>query len=844
MPIYVEIAVSVPQVQGVFDYHLPPELEDRVEAGHLVTIPFGKQTVQGVVLQRKPAPAVAETRPVLELVDPAAVLTFHQIELAKSISDQTLSPLFASIELMLPPGLVQHADSLFSLRDEIPNRNLPEITSAQERVLKLLQKRGKLRGSQIDHALPHTNWRLAARTLIKHGLIASESHLAPPKVRPKFIRTAQLACSIDLAQQAMPTLGRAGSQALTRRQRILSYLIREAAPVDVTWLYADSGGSLRDLYALAERELIQLSESEVWRDPLDQITPQPPSSIELTKDQEQIWEQVENSLSTAGAGKSVAPLLIHGVTGSGKTEIYLNAVEKTIQAGCQAIILVPEISLTPQTLRRFLNRFPGITGLVHSRLSTGERYDTWRRARLGSLSVIIGARSALFTPFPNLGLVVVDECHDDSYYQRENLPYYNAVQAAITYARLAGGVCLLGSATPNITTTFLASQGRIHSLSLPNRILAHRQSIDALLSQGKVGTSKYHLLEGEAETIELPHVDLVDMRQELRAGNRSIFSSLLREKLAQILKHNQQAILFLNRRGTGTYVFCRNCGYTAKCPNCDLPLTYHIEKAQNVLVCHHCRYQRKMPRTCPQCGSTQIRQYGMGTERVEAELLKLFSNVRALRWDFDTTRQKGSHEIILGHFAAHRADILIGTQMIAKGLDLPLVTLVGVVLADVGLNLPDYRANERTFQILTQVAGRAGRSPLGGQVILQTFQPEHYVIQAAAQQNYQSFYQRELDYRRRLGYPPYSRLVRLEYQHQNNRSAEQAALQLARDIRIWMGECDDHITEIIGPAPCFFQRLAGWYRWQIVLRGPDPARLLRGRYIKDWKIEINPPNLL
>jgi primosomal protein N' (replication factor Y) len=336
------------------------------------------------------------------------------------------------------------------------------------------------------------------------------------------------------------------------------------------------------------------------------------------------------------------------------------------------------------------------------------------------------------------------------------------------------------------------------------------------------------------------------MRQELKDGNRSIFSQRLQNALEQVFADKQQAILFLNRRGSATFVFCRDCGYSLKCPRCETPLTYHqmAPHPEPVLVCHYCNYQRKPPRACPSCRGNHIRQFGTGTERVESEILSMFPNLRTLRWDAETTRHKGAHETIMAQFSAHRADVLIGTQMLAKGLDLPLVTLVGVVLADVGLNLPDYRAAERTFQVLTQVAGRAGRSLLGGQVVLQTFQPDHYAIQAAASHDFRAFYQKEMEYRRRLGYPPYTQLVRLEYRHQYFNKAEMAAQSLASQIRQWIEAEDRRATQMIGPTPCFFSRIAGWYRWQIILRGPNPVSLLRGRQINDWRIEENPQNLL
>jgi primosomal protein N' (replication factor Y) len=631
---------------------------------------------------------------------------------------------------------------------------------------------------------------------------------------------------------------------------MLHVLMREAGEVDAAWLYAESGGNLADLQALAKRGLAQLGETEVWRDPLEHLEFVASDPPQLTPDQAAAWDSIQAGIHQAADGKLIKPYLLHGVTGSGKTEIYLRAVEETLKLGKQAIVLVPEIALTPQTIRRFVSRFPGLVGSMHSRLSAGERFDTWRRARAGQISVIVGPRSALFTPFEKLGLIVVDEFHDDTYFQSEIQPYYHAREVAVRYAQITGSVCVLGSATPDIVSRYNAAERGWHYLSLPQRILAHRQAVESQVQ--KLGiSSRYRPIGEQAETIDLPPVEIVDMRNELQAGNRSIFSRSLKDCLQQTLEHEQQAILFLNRRGSATYIFCRDCGYILKCPRCDLPLTFHASavpgmanQPEGSLTCHYCYYKRQMPRQCPQCKSERIKQYGTGTEKVEAEVQALFPQARTLRWDWETTRQKGAHDTILSHFVNHQADVLIGTQMIAKGLDLPLVTLVGVVLADVGLSLPDLRATERTFQVLTQVAGRAGRSPLGGQVILQTFLPEHYVIQAASRHDYQAFYQQELEYRRQLNYPPFSRLVRLEYRHRDPSRAEAAAQALASQIRSWLVEENRLETELVGPTPCFFARLGGQYRWQLVLRGPDPASLLRGRNLGDWRAEVNPPSLL
>jgi primosomal protein N' (replication factor Y) len=487
-------------------------------------------------------------------------------------------------------------------------------------------------------------------------------------------------------------------------------------------------------------------------------------------------------------------------------------------------------------------RFPGQVGLVHSKLSDGERYDTWRRARNGQLSLIIGARSALFAPFANIGLIVVDECHDSSYYQSEP-PFYHAASAAQHYARISGAVCILGSATPPVALRYLAGSalqkpaqgsgvGGLRLVELPGRITP--------LENGSV-----------SEGTLLPPVHIVDMRTELKAGGRGIFSRELTEALAEALERREQAILFMNRRGAATYVFCRDCGYVVKCPNCDTPLIQHFEAIgaseeppTYTLNCHRCGHTRKMPQKCPSCGGAHVRAYGLGSERVEQEVHALYPFAGVLRWDWESTREKDAHEMILTHFANHQADVLVGTQMLAKGLDLPLVTLVGIVLADVSLNLPDPFAGERTFQVLTQVAGRAGRSSRGGRVVLQTFQPEHYAIQAAAGHDYATFYTQEIEYRRRLGYPPFGRLLRLEFRHRDSAEAEKAAGLLAERLKQELVSQARVETDVIGPAPCFFAKVNGLYRWQLVLRGPQPAALIKSKLPDGWRIEVDPISLL
>jgi primosomal protein N' (replication factor Y) len=443
---YVQVAVNLPLESGIFDYHLPPELEGQALPGCLVVVPFGKQEVQAILLRQVEVPQVAETRQVLALLNPQPALTPYQINLAEWLSREYLAPLAECIHLMLPPGLSQVADTLYS-PVEPPPGNPALLAPLARQILGLLAKRGPLRGRQIENGLPRMEWRPTAQKLARSGWLLTQPVLPPPGVRPKVVRTAQLAASLkELENIQLP--GRDVTH--PRRRAILAFLQKEANPVPVQWVYATSGGKLGDLEALAETGLLLLGETELWRDPLADLPQEVYAAPPLTPDQQQVWQVVLSALQNTQPGTSRPPVLLQGVTGSGKTEIYLRAVEETLRQGRQAVVLVPEISLTPQTLRRFTGRFPGQVGLVHSRLSPGERYDTWRRARMGRLPVILGPRSALFTPLPDLGLVVVDEFDDDSYTQSDFRPAYSAVQTAIHYCRLAGAVCLLGSATPDI----------------------------------------------------------------------------------------------------------------------------------------------------------------------------------------------------------------------------------------------------------------------------------------------------------------------------------------------------------------------------------------------------------
>jgi len=735
---------------------------------------------------------------------------------------------------------------------------LPALPEAQARVLVRLREQNEPLPIKELRARPSILRALEAKAYLER--LRSEatvvSKLTPP----------------ELSHQARELRGE------NRYAAIVSFLKKESGSVWISAVYAATNCALQDLKKLEAAGVIALEEEEVTRDSLAGRVYDVVEPPKLTPEQEAAWEEIamslraeRSNLSTrdsetespfgialasfdsaalrSGRLATLAPhasagvtqcFLLHGVTGSGKTEIYLRALAEIISQGKQGIALVPEISLTPQTIRRFGARFKRLA-VIHSKLSVGERYDTWRRCRDGLVDVVIGTRSALFAPLPNLGLIVLDEEHDASYKQAET-PHYHARAVALELAQRVGATVILGSATPDVETYYRAARGEIKLLELPKRILGHTKIITNYQLPKNVArelSPEYP----DARYMELPPVEIVDLRAELKAGNRSMFSRALQREMARVLAANEQVILFLNRRGSATFILCRDCGYVFKCKRCDNPLTYH--GFGNELQCHHCGRRDRVPTKCPNCGSARIRYFGIGTEKVEEEIQRLFPKARPLRWDLDATRGKDSHEAILEKFVLHQADVMIGTQMIAKGLDLPLVTLVGVISADTSLNLPDFRAGERTFQLLTQVAGRAGRSILGGKVILQTYNPDHYAIAAASQHDYHAFYEREISFRRESGYPPFNRLIRLVYAHSSEPRARAESERLSRVLGERIAQKGLPGIDLIGPAPAFFHRVRGEYRYQILVRGENPHALVEDIALPlGWRVDVDPVSLL
>jgi len=601
------------------------------------------------------------------------------------------------------------------------------------------------------------------------------------------------------------------------KQADLLTLVATEGQVPLRQALAKTGASSVSARGLAKRGLIGIEERQELRDPLKGWQYPRQETFVLTQAQEAAAEAICGTLNDSRA--RLRTFLMHGVTGSGKTEVYLRSLEEALRLGKRGIVLVPEISLTPQAIDRFGARFSGNIAVLHSRLSPGQQFDEWWRIKESSCPVVIGPRSAIFAPQGELGLIIVDEEHDGSFKQEDLAPRYHARDAALKLAELTGAVVVLGSATPSLESFYQADRGIYRLLSLPERVPGERAS--------------------RSPASGLPSVEIVDLREELKAGNRSIFSRRLRREVEEALDGGEQAILFLNRRGAAPFVTCRDCGFVVRCSRCELPMTYHGHPER--LVCHHCNQQLSSPSICPKCGSLRIRFFGVGTQKVQEEAAKAFPGARLLRWDRDVAFKPADHAKLLRQFQNREADILIGTQMIAKGLDFPDVGVVGVISADMGLHLPDFRAGEHTFQLMCQVAGRAGRGERPGRVIIQTYDPSHYAIAQAAYQDYNSFFREELAFRREHGYPPFARLARLLYQHTNYRQGQAEVARVYRillDLRDAQGLPD---TSFIGPSSAYPPRLRDRYRWHLIVRTRDPSELLKGLSLpRGWAVDVDP----
>lgn len=750
---WIEVLVDCPGVQGLFTYRLPPDL--LVQPGDILSVPFGAQQMGGIAIRLLESPPAdlepARIREVEEVIS-SGFFPSSYWELINHVARYYCTELMAAIRVALPPGLLGRSQRRIRLKpDAIPDGAEAFCSAAARAILKLLrsQKSGDYSAQYLQRQVRGAKRGL--RELLKRGWV--ESYLEPPKsARPK--------------QQKVVTLV-ADALDLTERQReVLDVLRRRGGELWFNQLLQICGTSSSTVEALARKGCVAIQQREVLR-----LSTEPA----LAGDQPKVLTQFQaEALEAITDLEGFANVLLHGVTGSGKTEVYLQAIAPLLEQGQSALVLVPEIGLTPQLTDRFRARFGNKVCVYHSALSDGERYDTWRQMLAGEPQVVVGTRSAIFAPLPKLGLIVLDEEHDSSFKQNRPAPTYHALTVAKWRAELENCPLVLGSATPSLESWVEVRGGEFpnpqsHYLSLPERI----------------------------QSRPLPPVKIVDMRQELQQGNRSVFSRSLQDALQQVQNQEQQGILFIPRRGHSTFVSCRSCGYVMECPHCDVSLSYHYthEGATELLRCHYCNYTQLHPRNCPECGSPYLKFFGAGTQRVAQELKRQFPQLRFIRFDSDTTRTKGAHRTLLTRFARGEADLLVGTQMLTKGLDLAQVTLVGVVSADGLLHREDYRASEQAFQTLTQVAGRAGRGDDPGQVIIQTYSPEHPVIQAVRGHDYQSFTEAELNHRSALNYPPYGRLVLLKLSGVDGAEVQETAEVLADACRSAL----ESACEILGP---------------------------------------------
>ncbi|MFL1995246.1 primosomal protein N' [Lysinibacillus irui] len=756
------VDVSTYHVDRPFDYQVPPEWESVIELGCRVKVPFGPRNVLGFIVGLKHETDVPlnKLKGITQILDMEPALTEEMLQMAKWLKNNTICYEIDALQVMLPSALRAKYEKIIKLQK---NQTLPE------EVQPIFGKRQQVNFKEFEREglLPLLKQLVAENIVTIENVVKQQGNV-------KEIRMVQITADQQLVERALGQSSRAVKQRL-----LLQWMCQHLGEILSPQQICDEAGvSLSVLEAVIDKGAAQFIQEEVFRDPFTKEVSRT-QALQLT-DEQQVALQ---AINTAMEEQTAETFLLHGITGSGKTEVYLQAIQKVLNDGKEAIMLVPEISLTPQMTERFRSRFGEMVAVMHSGLSVGEKYDEWRKIQQGKVKVVVGARSAIFAPFTNIGLIILDEEHESTYKQ-EDSPRYHARDVAIWRSEFYKCPIILGSATPALESFARAKKGVYTLLSLKQRAL-HQA---------------------------LPTVYIADMREELRQGNRSMFSQSLIEAIRVRLEKKEQMVLFLNRRGYSSFVLCRDCGTVVQCPNCDISLTYH--RTTEKLKCHYCGYEEHVPQICPQCQSDHIRYFGTGTQKVEEEIYKLFPEARVLRMDVDTTKHKGAHEEILETFGAGQADILLGTQMIAKGLDFPNITLVGVLSADTSLHLPDYRAAERTFQLLTQVSGRAGRHDKPGEVIIQTYTPEHYAIELAKTQDYEPFYEREMFLRRRSSYPPYYFVALIQLSHEDVMMAAEYAGRVAD----WLRENLSNQVAIIGPTTASIARLQNRYRYQCLIK--------------------------
>lgn len=789
-------------------YAVPPEIMERLQIRQVVWVPLRDKLQLGVVARLHDHPPPFPVRPITALLEPPFVYSAEQWALAEWLMAETLCTFWQALALFLPPRLTQRIEYVLRRTGQEEPAKLSPI---QRQLLRLLTERGPLTLAQARRALGRS------LTTVVERLVAAGSIEQVPVIRPVRSVSYQRAVKLRASNlMTLPTPARQACEAIARWH----------SEHDGAWL----PWSLLPRLGIASRlahELVQqglLEVTELPRIALITHSGAVDRPVQLTTEQQKAWEHLSSTFNDPAP----RPVLLHGVTGSGKTELYLRAIAECLRRGRQALVLVPEIALATQVVQRIASRFPGRTVLLHSAQREAERIASWETIHQGWADVVVGPRSALFGPLRNIGLIVMDEEHDAAYKQQEPPPRYHARAVAQRLAKLHHALLLLGSATPDIVTMYQVTVGNFQLIRLSERV--------GPMVLGRDG-------QPARAPVRLPLVRVVDMRLAHQLGNPGLFSQELVRAMEEALRAKEQILLLLNRRGHATLVQCRACGHVEICPFCDIPLVFHADQRQ--LLCHRCGFHRFPRPLCPNCNGSTLGYYGAGTQRVEREVRQRFPDARILRWDQDALRQGKNPRQLLHAVLRQEVDIIVGTQMVAKGFDFPALTVVGIIHADTGIYLPDFRAAERTFQLLTQVAGRAGRHLPRGQVVIQTYTPEHYAIRAASRQDYDLFYREELAFRERHGYPPFRRLVRLILRHRESEAGRLAAAEVAERLREKARELAAHDCEVLGPTPAFVTRIRGWYQWQLLVRGADGPRVVASLpFHSGWIVDIDPVNLL
>ncbi|QIB26260.1 primosomal protein N' [Caloranaerobacter azorensis] len=766
----------------LFTYIIPEEIINYIEVGKRVLVPFGKSNrlLEGLVIEIVDDINFSSNKlkPIKKVIDDTPILSKKLIELGLWMRDKYLAQYIEVFKTIMPTGISNKVIKYIRITEGCNRAYEDRLDEKQKKIIEYLLELKECELNRLKTDLCIKNINLYIKDLEDRGLVElfDKIDIGIGKKYEKFVKRL---FDKDKTTEIIDSLKKNAN-----KQIEVIRTLSDVEYIKLKELMVKTDCGYSTIKSLHSKGLIEILDINVNRNPIKRYIP-PYKRVSLTEHQKLCLDTIINDIYKNNKNK----FLIHGVTGSGKTEVYLQLIDKMLKQNKDSIVLVPEISLTPQTVERFMGRFGDNVAILHSRLSIGERYDEWRKIKEGKVKIVVGARSAVFAPFNNLGLIIIDEEHENSYKSSMN-PKYNAIEVAEKRCDLENAALVLGSATPSIETYYRAKNGDFKLLEMPIR----------------------------ANKAKMPSIEIVDMKEELEKGNKSIFSESLFKAIKDNLHNKKQTILFLNRRGFSTFISCRKCGYVVKCSECDISMTYHLDS--NILKCHYCGLSVKPPTTCPECGSRYIKYFGIGTQKVEEYIKKLFPSAKVARMDVDNTTKKGSHERILSDMKNGKIDILIGTQMISKGLDFPNVTLVGIIAADMSLNLPDFRASERTFQLITQVSGRAGRGDVEGRVILQTYEPEHYSILTSKEHDYKKFYDMEIKIRKEFNYPPYTNIINIVLGSKDEIKLNEASKEfyfclvnrLEKNLNVIRNDL------ILGPNPAPIYKIRNSYRQQIMIK--------------------------